>query len=140
MIIRRGSRQGGFTFIELLVVITIIGVIFAAGIVSYAAITTRSRDVRRKSDLEAMRQSLEICRSLTGIYPDATYVYQGDAQSSILSCGTSGPTMINKTPSDPKPCVGASDGAYSYSKTSTTTYTLSAPCMEVDVTYLVTNP
>lgn len=133
-------NEKGFTFIELLVVITIIGVVFAAGIVSFTAITTRSRDVRRKADLEGIRQSLEICRSLTGAYPDAVYIYQADVANSSLSCGATGPTLMNKTPTDPKPCSGAMDGAYRYSKTSITTYTLLAPCMEIDTAYQVTNP
>lgn len=134
-------RHHGFTFIELLVVITIIGVIFAAGIVSFSAITTRSRDVRRKADLESIRQSLEVCRSLTGAYPDSTYVYQtGNESASVLSCGASGPTMMSKTPTDPKTCTGYSNGAYAYNKITATTYTLRAPCMEVDTTYQVTNP
>ncbi len=133
-------KKNGFTFIELLVVITIIGVIFAAGIVSFAAITTRSRDVRRKADLESMRQSLEICRSLTGAYPDLIYVYQADVSTSSLSCGASGPTLITKTPLDPKPCPVSANGSYTYTKASATTYTLSAPCMEVDTSYQVTNP
>src|SRR5258706_9202936 len=94
----------GFTFIELLVVITIIGVIFASGIVTFSAITTKSRDTRRKADLEAMRQSLEMCRTLTGAYPDSSYVYQADEQNSTLSCGATGPQLMSKTPSDPKAC------------------------------------
>ena len=134
------GRAKGFTFIELLVVITIIGVVFAAGIVSFSSITTRSRDTRRKADIESMRQSLEICRSLTGFYPDLQYVYQSDKTNSSLSCGASGPTQMKKTPSDPKPCAAGLDGAYSYVKTDTTTYSLSAPCMEVDTEYQVTNP
>ncbi len=134
------KKQSGFTFVELLVVITIIGIIFAAGIVSFAAITKRSRDVRRKADLEGIRQSLEICRSLTGAYPDLQYVYQSDVTSSALSCGGAGPTMMSKTPSDPSPCTAAANGAYNYQKTSTTTYELSATCMEIDTGYLVTNP
>lgn len=139
MIIRQ-AHDKGFTFMELLVVITIIGVIFAAGIVSYAAITVRSRDVRRKSDLESIRQSLEICRSLTGTYPDLIYVYQADVTTSNLGCGASGPTLMNKTPLDPKPCPASANGSYSYAKTSASTYTLSAPCLEVDTSYQITNP
>lgn len=135
------TRHKGFTFVELLVVLTIIGVIFAAGIVSYTAITTRSRDTRRKADMEAIRQSLEMCRSLTGAYPDQQYVYSpGSETQSTLSCGASGPTLMTHTPTDPKPCVGNTQGLYAYSKTSPTTYTLSASCMEIDLGYQVINP
>ncbi len=133
-------KFAGFTFIELLVVLTIIGIVFASGIVTFSAITVRSRDTRRKADLEAIRQSLEMCRSLTGDYPDSGYVYQTDPDASAVSCGPSGPTLMTDTPTDPKSCTGYEDGAYRYSKTSETTYTLDAPCMEVDTTYQVTNP
>lgn len=138
--IHRPFVWSGFTFVELLVVITIIGVVFAAGIVSFVAITTRSRDVRRKADLEAIRQSLEICRSLTGAYPQAAYVYQADKANSSLSCGPTGPTLMSKTPHDPKPCTAYADGGYTYTWLTATTYTLSAPCMEVDTSYQLTNP
>src|SRR3989344_2206691 len=112
----------GFTFVELLVVITIIGVIFAAGIVSYSTITTRSRDARRKADLEAIRQSLEMCRSLTGAYP-------ADISSNV-TCSV-GVVLLAKTPTDPKPCGGPPVvSAYTYSRPTTMTYTLSAPCFE----------
>lgn len=132
--------QRGFTFVELLVTLTIIGVVFASGIVTFSAITVRSRDTRRKADLEAVRQSLEMCRSLTGSYPDSGYVYQADPQASSLSCSGTGPTLMQSTPTDPRPCAGFDNGAYSYTKTSGTTYTLTAPCMEIDTSYNVTNP
>ena len=121
----------GFTFVELLVVITIIGVIFAAGIVSFTTITTRSRDARRKADLEAIRQSLEICRSLTGSYPVNI--------SSNVTCSV-GVVLLAVTPIDPKPCGGPPVvSAYTYSRPTTITYTLSAPCFE-NGSYQVTNP
>lgn len=127
-------NDGGFTFIELLVVITIIGVVFSAGIVSFTAITVRSRDTRRKADLEAMRQSLEICRSLTGSYPDLADVYPS------IRCGPTGAVMMIQTPLDPKPCGSPAVSSYLYSRTTLTEYVLTAPCMEVDTTYQVTNP
>lgn len=132
--------KNGFTFIELLVTLTIIGVVFASGIVTFTALTTRSRDTRRKADMEAIRQSLEMCRSLIGTYPDSGYVYQADPTNSFLKCGASGPTLMQKTPVDPKPCPSSPDGEYTYNKTSDTTYTLSDGCMEVDTGYQVTNP
>lgn len=131
-----GKNNRGFTFVELLVVITIIGIIFASGAVAYTAITTRSRDARRKADLESIRQSVEMCRSLTGTYP--AVVYESDMS---LSCnGASGPVLMTKTPVDPRPCAGAPTGKYTYTPLTNVTYTLTAPCMEVDTGYQVTNP
>ncbi len=136
------KKNLGFTFIELLVVITIIGIIFASGVVAYGSVTMKSRDTRRKSDLESIRQSLEMCRSLTGKYPDVTSVYQtGQETNSVLTCtvgGVAGSQIMSKTPVDPKGCGGLTT-AYTYTRIDDTTYTLTAPCIEVG-TYQVTNP
>lgn len=127
-------KSKGFTFIELMVVITIIGVIFTTGIVTYTAVSARSRDARRKADLESVRQSLEMCRSLEGVYPSSIY----SANKLVCSSGTI--TLMEKTPIDPKPCGSPAVSSYNYLRTSNTTYTLSAPCMESDAGYVVTNP
>ena len=123
-------RDKGFTFVELLVVITIIGIIFASGIVSYSSITQRSRDSRRKADIEAVRQSLEMCRSLTGVYPASI--------ANTVTC-SNGAVLMTKTPEDPKPCGAPAVSTYTYSRVTNTTYTLKAPCMEGGA-YLVTQP
>ena len=124
-------RTNGFTFVELLVVISIIGIIFAAGVVSFTSLTVRSRDTRRKADLEVIRQALEMCRSLTGSYPGSIY--------SDVSCSLTGPVLLTSSPHDPKPCTDQI-GEYTFIPVGATTYTLSAPCMEIDTTYQVTNP
>lgn len=126
------GRDFGFTFVELLVVITIIGVIFASGIVAYTSITVRSRDTRRRADLESIRQSLEMCRSLTGEYPDSIYDAGG------LSCSITGPVLMKNVPEDPKPSDDCAT-QYVYLKTDSTTYTLSS-CQESADTYQVTSP
>lgn len=125
---RLSSFQAGFTFVELLVVITIIGVIFASAIVAYGSITIRSRDVRRRSDIEAIRQSLEMCRSLTGSYPLSI--------ATNVSCSDSGPILMTTIPTDPKPSVTC---VYTYNRLTATTYTLTA-CQEAGGTYQVSSP
>ena len=113
-------------------VITIIGLIFSSGIVAYGSITTRSRDTRRRSDLEAIRQSLEMCRSLVGNYPDDIYADGG------LSCSVTGPVLMSTVPTDPKTSASCLE-QYVYSRTSLTTYTLTS-CQEVGGTYQVASP
>ncbi len=62
----------GFTLIELLVVISIIGILVATGVVGYSRATKLSRDAKRKTDLEQIRQALETYRAELGYYPGST--------------------------------------------------------------------
>lgn len=62
----------GFTLIELLVVIAIIGILITVGSVSYQKAVRLSRDSKRKTDLEQIRQALETYRSQNGVYPDSS--------------------------------------------------------------------
>jgi len=119
------KRQKGFTFIELLVVITIIGVVFAAGIVSYTQISKNSRDARRRSDLEAIRQALEMCRSIAGVYPSDIYPDTGPV--SIICDDASDTVTLKTTPHDPKPCTVSEEYVYSLDAG---VYTLTADCAE----------
>lgn len=100
----------GFTLIELLVVISIIGILVATGIVSYQKAIQLSRDSKRKTDLEQIRQALETYRSEKGTYP-ATGTWQTDLS----------PSYITTIPTDPK------SGTYTYAVGNpATTYTLCA--------------
>lgn len=111
------DKKRGFTFVELLVSVTIMAVMMAAAVVSYSGTNKRSRDAKRKADLEMIRSALEICRSNTGVYP------AGPITASV-QC-SDGATTLSVTPSDPlNPATNHT--TYTYNRTSTTTYTLSA--------------
>jgi general secretion pathway protein G len=104
----------GFTLIELLVVIAIIAILISVGSVSYTRSLKLSRDSRRKTDLEQLRQALETYRSETGTYPtSATF-------STDLV-----PNYITSIPADPKSYL------YPYNRLTATTYTL---CASLEVT------
>jgi len=121
-------KRNGFTFIELLVVITIIAVIFAAGVVSYTTISKNSRNARRSSDMEAIRQALEMCRSIDGEYPTLIY-------PSVTCPLTTTVVTLTTTPLDPKPCPTTT---YTYAPAGGG-YTLTASCYEGGAKS-VTNP
>lgn len=49
----------GFTLLELLIVIAIIGILISIGVVSYSSAQKKSRDSRRTADLKAVQNAWE---------------------------------------------------------------------------------
>lgn len=81
------SRMLGFTLIELIVVMAIIGVLAAVTAGSFASSQRRGRDARRKSDLGQIARALETYYNDRGQYPN-------DSAGQILGCGTAAsPTL-----------------------------------------------
>lgn len=69
---RSALFQQAFTLIELLVVATIIGVLMSIAIVSFSNAQKKSRDAKRKADLETVRQALVLYRQDNGDYGDVS--------------------------------------------------------------------
>jgi len=86
----------GFTLLELLVTISIIGILLAIGSVSFSTAQKRGRDSRRQGDMKAIQKSLEQCFALDTEYPQAV------SSGSSLDC-TGGTSTMNQVPNDPKP-------------------------------------
>lgn len=64
------SNHKGFTLIEMLVVISLIGILSALALVSFTGAQKQARDVTRKSDLKQYQTSVEGYASKNdGIYP-----------------------------------------------------------------------
>ena len=98
----------GFTLLELLVVISIIGILL--GIISASFVTgqKRSRDARRRADLKAVQQSLEQCYALNNLYPATGTINSGQP----LTCGSQ--TTMSLISYDPK-----NSGSYVYTYSAT---------------------
>ncbi len=99
----------GFTLIELLVVIAIIAILISVGAVSYTRSLQLSRDAKRKTDLEQIRQALETYRAENSTYP-TTLSWTSDLE----------PSYITQIPKDPK----SPTYDYVYTRTSATEYSL----------------
>lgn len=137
MIYRDGFKKA-FTLIELLIVITIIGVIVGIIFVSINSAQKRARDTQRASDLQALNDAIEMYYRTTGHYPSlprncgVEYRYSDTQRSWVgnfstnevsayikttdkLSCIKSeyivglAPTYISKLPTDPKPDLKVDD-------------------------------
>jgi general secretion pathway protein G len=65
------NKKRAFTLIEILVVVTIIGLLAAAGVTSYTQLGKQSRDARRKTDIENIRAALEMYKSDNSSYPQS---------------------------------------------------------------------
>ena len=123
--LKLSAQCWGFTFLELLIAVTIIGVLTAIGTVSYVSTNKQSRDARRKSDLEQLRSALEMYRSdsATSIY----VVSAGAVADSALTTLVSG-AYISVIPQDPKPVTGCTNYYYK-NNGSSATYCL-CTCLE----------
>lgn len=106
----------GFTLLELLVTISIIGILIGVASVSFSTAQKRGRDSRRQADMKAMQTSLEQCYALDTQYPASV------VKGTPLTCFGAAVTM-NLVPSDPK-----DTGTYVYTYTVVPT-TLSGYCI-----------
>lgn len=65
----RDSRLPGFTIVELLIVIVVIGILAAISIVAYNGMQNRAVDTTTKSDVTNAAKQLEISKITSGNYP-----------------------------------------------------------------------
>lgn len=63
------SQQLGFTLIELMVVVAIIGILMAAGILAFSNAQRNARDAARIADMDAISKALEQYYADNNAYP-----------------------------------------------------------------------
>ncbi len=79
--------QKGFTFLELIIVIAIIGLLTTFFISTSSGSTKKARDARRKSDIKQYQNALEVFASKNNtLYPSQTAV--GGVQASTTLCSS----------------------------------------------------
>jgi type II secretion system protein G len=76
-------RQKGFTLIEILIVISILGIISTVALGNFRNSQLKGRDLRRKEDLRHLKAAVELYYNDYGRYPSA------DGGGRILGCPTS---------------------------------------------------
>lgn len=107
--IKKITRQLGFTLIELMVVIAIIGLLMAAGLVSYTNAQKSGRDARRKADMNTIAKAIEQYASTNGgAYPVVSVVPGTGAGTITTVVGAA--YFPGGVPADPK-----NTGSYVYS-------------------------
>ena len=76
----------GFTMIELLIVIVILGILSAVGLGAFSSAQLKSRDSNRKSNLKGIATALEVYYNDYGSYP----LDDGGGTGEIAGCGIGG--------------------------------------------------
>lgn len=71
------KRNQGFTIVELLIVIVVIGILALLVITTYSGIQAKARNSKRQSDLKSLQTQLEAFFSQNGYYPSLTDMNSG---------------------------------------------------------------
>ncbi len=116
-----GRGRGGFTIIELLVVVAIIGLLTALGFALFSEARTKSRDAKREKDVKTLQDALSIYVTNASAYPvtdtNGVYLTGSDAVASTLIAAGALPAV----PLDPQ---NVGNFRYKYTSTDGFTYTL----------------
>lgn len=107
--LERQQKRNGFTIVELLIVIVIIGILAAITAVAYNGVQERARDARRLTDMKTIQGLLELYKSDHGSYPPVTAANtdstsgweQSNITGSFLNPLASDGNISGKLPVDP---------------------------------------
>ncbi len=118
------KNKKGFTLIELMVVVAIMGLLAALAVIALNSARARARDARRVSDVKQIQTALELYYLDNNAYPVAPAA-PGIIEEKCISSGgiddvgsCSGTTYMSITPSNPIPrndgdCAGINT-SYTY--------------------------
>lgn len=112
------KNQRGFTIVELLIVIVVIGILAALVITTFNGIQQKGRDTERQTDIKALHGQLEAYYAQNGRYPTLTNVNDSTFRSTSMK------GLDNEALRDPKAASGnftlvAAPAANSYAYTVT---------------------
>lgn len=138
------KNKRGFTIVELLIVIVVIGILALLVITTYSGITQKARDAERKTDINALQSQLEAYYATNNKYPTLANFNDSTWRSTNLKGLDSAALADPKNPGSQQVCASVSAGCYAYvvtpancdnSTNDCTTYTLTAT-LETNGTYV----
>lgn len=90
------QRQSGFTIVELLIVIVIIGILAGLVITTFTGIQQRARNSERQTDLRALSSQLEAYYTKNGSYPTLANINSATWRpGNQFNAGDSGKAMFD---------------------------------------------
>jgi len=125
------KKQGGFTLLELLIVIVIIGILALLIIPNITSAPKKARDTSRKADITTTRKALEEYFVSNNAYPVSATA--ANITAALVNLSTGSAPILKTIPKDPKDTGGSYTGPYRYMYTSAdgSAYSLTT-CLEND--------
>lgn len=138
MVSKKTQQDSGFTIIELLLVIVLIGVLAGIVMLSLGDQTGKARDAKRKSDVKAVQNALQLYYNHFGNFPN-------NVGGSIRGCGSGGTSACTwgsefsansnvymaQLPSDPSCEMPECPSEYRYTRNTVDSYSITS-CLEFE--------
>ena len=84
------NKQSGFTIVELLIVIVVIGILAGLVITTFNGIQQKARDTERETDIKAMHAQVEAYWAQKGFYPSLTELNDRTATTGFVAINLKG--------------------------------------------------
>lgn len=94
---RVGIRRTGFTIVELIIVITIIGILASLTIVAYRGVTDRGYNARVTTGVNSYIKAIQIYKFRNGSYPTQTSCLGANYPSNTCWTGSGGTRTVDST-------------------------------------------
>ena len=117
MISLKKARSSGFTIVELLIVIVVIGILAALVIVTYNGIQQKARDTERKTDIKALQGHLEAYWANNAKYPTLANVNDSTFRSNNFKGLDAAALADPKNAASQQLCAATAANCYGYAVT-----------------------